>query len=189
MLRGIFRTKNLDDILTALRPRLRRCTSWEAASGSAPSARPRNVLMTLRPSFSIFTPSAPRAKVMPSASTSTTTKHSPPAFRSRRPRIRQRRSKRSSRTSSPASRWIDWSAATWGSARPKWRCARHSSRSPTASRLRCSCRRRSLPSSISRRSETALPICRSRWPSFRASAPARKRRPCWMGSPTARSIS
>ena len=48
-----------------------------------------------------------------------------------------------------ASRWTAWSAATSASARPRSRCARPSSRSPTASRSRCSRRRRCSPSSTS----------------------------------------
>ncbi len=57
------------------------------------------------------------------------------------------------------------------------RCARRTSRWPTASRSRCSCRRRCSPSSTCRRSPTASRTSRCASPSCRASAPARKRRP------------
>ena len=61
--------------------------------------------------------------------------------------------RRPSTTCSPTcrspSRWTGWSAATWATARPRWRCAPPSRRCSTASRWRCWCRPRCSPSSTS----------------------------------------
>ena len=91
------------------------------------------------------------------SSSRTITRRSPKASPSRKRRTSRRRSTRSSTTSRRASRWTGSCAATSVSARPKSRCALHSSRSPTAGRSRCWCRRRCSPSSTSRSSPTASP--------------------------------
>jgi transcription-repair coupling factor (superfamily II helicase) len=56
--------------------------------------------------------------------------------------------------------WTGWCAATWASARPRWRCARPSSPRCPAARWRSWCRPRSCAGSISRPSRSALPGCR-----------------------------
>ena len=88
-----------------------------------------------------------------------------------------------------ASRWTGWSAATSASARPRSRCARPSSRWPTASRSRCWCRRRCSPSSTSRPSPTASPTGRCSIAELSRFRSARKRRPRSRAWPTAASTS
>ncbi len=56
------------------------------------------------------------------------TTNSAPASPTRRPRTSRPRSTRRSTISPPAGRWTGWSAAMSASARPRWRCARPSSR-------------------------------------------------------------
>ena len=158
----------------------RPCTSWAAASGRRPSARPPSRCATPRRSCSTSTRSARRARATHSRSSPRTTKPSPTGFPFEETRDQAGRHRRGDRrTSPPASRWTGWSAATWASARPRWRCARPSSPSPTASRSPCWCRPRCWPSSTSRPSATASPTGRSRSPSCRASAPPRSRTPRW----------
>jgi transcription-repair coupling factor (superfamily II helicase) len=80
------------------------------------------------PSCSTSMRAAPPGKASRSASSRTTTRPSPPASASRRRPTSRRPSTRSSRTWCRRGRWTGWCAATWASARPRWRCARPSSR-------------------------------------------------------------
>ena len=58
------------------------------------------------------------------------------------------------------SRWTGWCAATWASARPRWRSARRSRPPSTASRSPCWFRRRSSPCSTTVRSPSGCAISR-----------------------------
>ena len=60
------------------------------------------------------------------------------------------------------SRWTGWSAATWATARPRWRCAPPSRPRWTASRWRCWCPPRCSRSSTSTPSRSASRTTRSR---------------------------
>ena len=75
------------------------------------------------------------------------------------------------------------------SARPRWRCARPSSRRWRACRWRSWCRRRCWRASISRRSRSASPGCRSRSGRRRGWSARRSSRRPRRASPTARSTS
>ncbi len=76
-----------------------------------------------------------------------------------------------------ASRWTGWSAATWASARPRWRCAPPSWPCSAASRWPCSRPPRCWPSSTSRRCPTASPNGRCASWNCRASRPRRRSTP------------
>ncbi len=99
-------------------------------------------------------------KATPSRTRRSTTPPSPPASPSRKPRTSRPPSKRWSPTCSRKSRWTAWSAATWASARPKWPCARPSSRCTAASRSPCWCPPPSSPNSTTTASATVSPTGR-----------------------------
>ena len=118
-----------------------------------------------------------------------TTRASPTASRSTRPRTRRRPSRRCWRTWRRTRPWTGSCAATWASARPRSACAPLSSPPSTACRPRCWRRPRCWPSSTARRSATASPTGRCASRRCRASTAAASRPRCWPRWRPARSTS
>ena len=107
----------------APRPRARRCTSSAPISGRGRAGAPPSRSATWPRSCSTCTRGARRSRDSSSPLTEPTTRPSPTPSRSRRPRIRPRRSARCWRISRASGRWTASCAATSASARPRWRCA------------------------------------------------------------------
>ena len=130
---------------------------YKLGTGASRTPR-RRPSRTSRASSSPSMPSARRRRVLPSRPTATSSTSSRRRSAGRTLPTSRRPRPPSSGTWSRTSRWTVWSAATWVSARPRWRSAPPSRPRPTASRWPCWSRRRSSPCSTTARSPSACAI-------------------------------
>jgi transcription-repair coupling factor (superfamily II helicase) len=99
------------------------CTSWAAASGKKPSAKPPSRCATARPSCSTSTPAAPPARAMPSATRPNDYETFANDFGFEETADQKAAIHAVIQDMISPAPWTDWSAAMWVLAKPRWPCA------------------------------------------------------------------
>ena len=141
------------------RPSLRRYTNLAMVLGRSSRTPPRRQSRIYRASSSHSTPSVRHQRASHSPRMATYSRSSRHRSSGRIHPTSRPPLPLSSATWSPRSQWIDWYAATWASARPRWRYAQPSRRHATASRPQSLCLRPSLRYSTTAHSWSVCATC------------------------------